>query len=1327
MSAPPLVFQVLAVSSGTCPVARYVGRTQDGASVAVTVTRFKPFFYVKLDAPGLLLADGAVDETGVALLRSSLSDALDRRFPRGAKGSQDRWIAPVAVVSAHDYLGYAERPSLYARLEFVSAEAHTAARFALAAPAGAGRRQAPFTPSALRRLFGEQKPRFVLAEANIAYEHQVLDRLGLRPGAWVAVDSAAARKDWNSKFATHAYEAQLGVGLSHAAVDRAAPVRVLCWDLEVFCTPLGDGAMKFFDGDDPSARLLCVSMVTFEYGVAGGDRATVFCLKPSSGEGELPAEAGDGVRLEWFDTDRDLIVAFFAAARAYDPDVLTGWNTLRFDWPWLWKRCEALGLRAAFGSLSRWDAARFDDSPRAWQCVCVPGRVVHDCMEWLKKNRSLREYGLEYACTCSELGLGLDGKDDVSYADIAPLSRTAEGCAKLAVYCAKDSQLVSLVMRHRKLDILGKTLAQAALMAVPPEDLLFRGSMHLLRLAMLRAAHEDGFLLSSPSRSADDQPLLADPARYSGGKVLAPLVGYYTAPVVTLDFSSLYPSVMQELNVCASTRLTRAAALALGLPFLQPPAPALEGLWFRGDARVARLRDESDASLRLYTYATRAEAVGRYETELNEAVVFPDGSRALLEDGGYALRWADGDVWRRRDEDVLVFVDHSVREGSIPLRQRALKEERNRAKKAMAAAQAAGGDGAAYWDNYQNAVKLLMNALYGALGSGKGGIYPESAPLASAITARGRALIVLVKKTIEERLWLAPDGACGGFLAEPCPPGAAPLRVLYGDSVAAATPVLVRVGGAVTVKTVASLSAAWEDYRGFKPGQEGLTSKQQAVLTGVEAWTAAGWAPVRRVVRHRCGKRMARVATETALVDVTEDHSLLSPEGAPLEPCDVEVGTALMHSFPPDCRLADATVDELRAAVRAARGGTSMRCASHLAAARQYLLLRAMGLQVHVRATGRAAVLLHWGEPVTLAGHVKQPPAYSESDDDAYVYDLETSAGSFQAGVGQMIVKNTDSVMVHFPGCSLQAAAEAAARIERFFLDGVLKPPHKLAFEKVLGGQGGAVAFYRKKMYAAVKYEDGYGPDAVGKLFVRGLSAIRRDNASVTKDTVTAVMKLLFLSRAPREDVVDFCGRTLALIHNSAVAMHGRGFDGRLPLEAFVQSAGISKGLDDYDAETAATAVARQLLALDPQSGVGKNSRVTFVVTVRPGAKRSQQAMLPSQCLQERAMVDGEHYVAALLKKLAPLLSVLFTAEARAARRMRDVYGVVVDVPPASKAAQTRLLGEEEAERAILQAYRRCRLLKQESELRQAPAPAAAEPAKRKRLAGGGDIRSFFR
>jgi hypothetical protein len=285
----------------------------------------------------------------------------------------------------------------------------------------------------------------------------------------------------------------------------------MAFDLETFCTDLGNGSTKFYDGDHAQARILCISAVVFDY-CNKEIEGRVFSVGNTCGSELQPTTDGTAqCRIDWYLGERAMIEAFLEYITEYDPDLITGWNTLgsakAFDWMFLYKRCNTLGLQGALAATSRWGSTKFfiDKDTGQWIerariPIVMPGRVMHDMMVWVKKNKNLREYNLNFVAE----SFGCGEKDDVSYNQIDSLSRTHEGRVKLAIYCELDSRLVCKLMLSKSLDPIGKSVALSAITGCPIEDLIFKGSMNSLRLCLLRVSHKHNFVLSCPNYAEPD-------------------------------------------------------------------------------------------------------------------------------------------------------------------------------------------------------------------------------------------------------------------------------------------------------------------------------------------------------------------------------------------------------------------------------------------------------------------------------------------------------------------------------------------------------------------------------------------------------------------------------------------------------------------------------------------------------------------------------------------------------------------------------------------------------------------------------------------------------
>lgn len=173
--------------------------------------------------------------------------------------------------------------------------------------------------------------------------------------------------------------------------------------------------------------------------------------------------------------------------------------------------------------------------------VNFEGRVPFDLLFVLLRDYKLRSYTLN-AVSYHFLQ---EQKEDVHHSIITDLQNESEQTRRrLAVYCIKDAYLPLRLLN--KLMCIVNYMEMARVTGVPLACLLTRGQQIKVVSQLLRKAKTAGYLMPSHTgQGSEDQ--------YEGATVIEPKRGYYADPITTLDFASLYPSIMMAHNLCYTT------------------------------------------------------------------------------------------------------------------------------------------------------------------------------------------------------------------------------------------------------------------------------------------------------------------------------------------------------------------------------------------------------------------------------------------------------------------------------------------------------------------------------------------------------------------------------------------------------------------------------------------------------------------------------------------------------------------------------------------------------------------------------------------------------
>ena len=165
----------------------------------------------------------------------------------------------------------------------------------------------------------------------------------------------------------------------------------------------------------------------------------------------------------------------------------------------------------------------------------ICGRVIFDILPYMFRNHKLSSYSLN-SVSAEFLG---QQKEDVHHSIISDLQRGSDSDRRrLAVYCLKDAYLPQQLMN--KLSIMVNYIEMARVTGVPLNFILTRGQQIKVFSMLLRKTRKVGLLIPNVAKHGGE-----DVASYEGATVIEPKKAYYEVPIATLDFASLYPSIMQ--------------------------------------------------------------------------------------------------------------------------------------------------------------------------------------------------------------------------------------------------------------------------------------------------------------------------------------------------------------------------------------------------------------------------------------------------------------------------------------------------------------------------------------------------------------------------------------------------------------------------------------------------------------------------------------------------------------------------------------------------------------------------------------------------------------
>ena len=529
-SAPPNP-EYSATQLGKPPVVRFFGLNKHGNSVTCHIHEFLPYFYVKPSRD--------LTESECHSIKESLEDRLASEIT--VQGKSPQYVMAVEPVQKMSIMYYTESTEQFLKITLLVPKHVPCARKI-------------FENGGLT-VYGIDHVSFSTTtyESALPFVNRLMTDTDTACGQWIrlAPGNYSHRGSYN-KLST----SQIEVDTSYRHLEplqftgeynSIAPYRTFSFDIE--CTH-----RKGIFPEASQDAVVCLSATIDEYGHPDRAKKIRFHFKE--------ATPTTGVDVRCYDTEEEMLMAISKFIVDCDPDVFTGWNINSFDTPYLLDRAEALKLKEfkKFSRLKDTKVVAMSDTfesnaygKRESKKIMMPGRVHRDQMvATMRGQRKFRSYGLN-AIADAILGQkknDFDSRKIPDFFDGPSASASTRGV--FGEYCDKDAELPLKISQKQM--TFPQDIEMVRVTKVTMNVLLFQGQQVKVMAQIHRFANPRGYIIPVTPES-EKQKGSGDDVAYEGAIVIPPERGLYdtSKPIATLDFSSLYPSIMMANNLCYST------------------------------------------------------------------------------------------------------------------------------------------------------------------------------------------------------------------------------------------------------------------------------------------------------------------------------------------------------------------------------------------------------------------------------------------------------------------------------------------------------------------------------------------------------------------------------------------------------------------------------------------------------------------------------------------------------------------------------------------------------------------------------------------------------